>query len=419
MGCLNRRALLTRLQHLGVASRADLAKSLGMSQPTAGKIAEELLELGVLEEINGAEPAPASPRRRVKLGRPGRLLRLNRTVPRFVALQLGVYETCISTLCLGVSFSDNWQHRFKTPDSAEVWTHRLQAIASRLPPAAYWGVLVSVPGIVDDMAGRVLFSPNLHWTEKVDLCRLVQEVWAAPVVLVQEERALALGYQQLHPHARDFLLVDFGEGVGASLVVSGQLYDNLLPICAELGHVPVLGNQRPCGCGAQGCLETLVSTRGLLESFAAVHGGLAPAWEIMIERLAIRGVEPWLATTLDATSVVIAGALNVLGVRTVVVTGSLSDLPTAVMDHLSCAIRKGSIYARFGQIEIETAPRHRTAGLVAAGIDRLVVPMSSRDPAARSGPSPSASARDRHPVHSTAKHSVPTNSCASARSALV
>ena len=43
MGQLNRRALLRQLQKLGVASRADLAKSLGMSQPTAGKIVDELL----------------------------------------------------------------------------------------------------------------------------------------------------------------------------------------------------------------------------------------------------------------------------------------------------------------------------------------------------------------------------------------
>ena len=52
MGRLNRRSLVARLQRLGVASRADLAKSLGMSQPTAGRIADELLEIGVVEEAD-------------------------------------------------------------------------------------------------------------------------------------------------------------------------------------------------------------------------------------------------------------------------------------------------------------------------------------------------------------------------------
>ncbi len=394
MGRLNRRALLTRLQRLGVASRADLAKSLGMSQPTAGKIAEELLELGVFEEVDGMEPGHAPEGHRVKLGRPGRLLRLNRTVPRFVAIQLGAAETCVSALCLGVSFSDHWHYRFKTPNSAELWSQKLQALSTRLPAVDYWGVLVSVPGIVDDLAGRVYFSPNLHWTEKVDLCGLIRKAWPVPVILVQEERALALGHQRVHPELQDFLLVDFGEGVGGALVVGGQLYDNPLPICGELGHVPVLGNVRPCGCGAVGCLETLVSTRGLLQSFATAHGGLAPTWSAMSEKLAIRGIEPWLAATLDATSVVIAGALNVLGVRSVVLTGSLTDLPSAVLDHLATTVRRGSIYARFEQIDIEKASRHRTAGLVAAGIDRLVLPMSVQTPPGHG--LPPLSTRTRH-----------------------
>ena len=49
MGQLNRRALLRQLQKLGVASRAHLAKSLGMSQPTAGKIVDELIGMDVVE----------------------------------------------------------------------------------------------------------------------------------------------------------------------------------------------------------------------------------------------------------------------------------------------------------------------------------------------------------------------------------
>jgi len=378
MGRLNRRTLLTRLQRLGLASRADLAKSLGMSQPTAGKIAEELIELGVLEEIDGDERDPSVRPQPAKLGRPGRLLRLNRTAPRFVALQLGVSETCVSALCLGVDQSDDWPIRFPTPNSAERWSRQLEEVAPRLPVAPYWGVLVSVPGIVDEPTGQVLLSPNLHWTEKVDLRQLIQRTWPVPVVLVQEERALALGHRQLNPELEDFLLADFGDGVGGALIVNGQLYANPLPISGELGHVPVLRNRRPCGCGAVGCVETLVSSRGLLQSFGEAGGGPEPDWSDLTKHLATAGVERWLAATLDATAAVIAGAINVLGVRRVVVTGSLCELPPVVTEYLANAVRRGALWARFGQVEVETAARHRTAGLVAAGIDHLVLPMTSR-----------------------------------------
>ena len=64
MGRINKRTLLGRLQRMGLASRAELAKSLGMSQPTAGKIADELLELGVLEEVDGEDVPLNRPRKR-------------------------------------------------------------------------------------------------------------------------------------------------------------------------------------------------------------------------------------------------------------------------------------------------------------------------------------------------------------------
>src|SRR3954463_2583682 len=91
MGRHNKRALLDRLLRLGIASRAELAKSLGLSQPTAGKIADELLELGVFEETdaetqNGAEQANSGPR----MGRPGRMLRLTQSKSRFLGIQLGL-----------------------------------------------------------------------------------------------------------------------------------------------------------------------------------------------------------------------------------------------------------------------------------------------------------------------------------------
>lgn len=381
MGRLNKRILLTRLQRLGVASRADLAKSLGMSQPTAGKIADELLELGVLQEVDEANLERRWSRARAaRLGRPARMLRLDRVTPRFLAIQLGVAETSLAALPMDVGGDDCWAETVPTPESAAAWVKQLRLAARRLPARGCWGVLVSVPGIVDETAGRVLFSPNLHWTERVDLAALIREVWDLPVALVQEERALALGYQASVPAAEDFLLVDFGEGVGGAVVVAGKLYSGALPVNGELGHSPVQGNDRRCGCGAVGCLETLVSTRGLRLSLAAASGEPARSLAALTRRLSEQGVEPWLAATLDAAGSAIAGALNVLGLRRVVVTGTLTELPAGVLEHLRAAILKGALWARFGEVSVEAAPRRRAAGLVAVGIDHFVVPMT--EPAA-------------------------------------
>ncbi len=381
MGRLNKRALLARLQRLGAASRADLAKSLGLSQPTAGKIADDLLRLGVIEEFEADAPPAGDAESVPRLGRPGRTLRLNRSSPRFIGIQLGVRETGLCALPVGLDQEDRWTLQFSTPDSADAWVRQLKGAAKDLPARGLWGVLVSVPGIVDEAAGRVLFSPNLHWTESANLPALVEAVWKTPVLLVQEERALALGHQYLEPERDDFLLVDFGDGVGGAVIIAGRLSASPLPISGELGHTPVIGNERLCGCGASGCLETLASTGGLLASFAAAHPRSPVSWTALESSVRSNGIEPWLARTLDATAAGIAGALNVIGLRHVVLTGSLPDLSPLVVRYLSDAIARGALWARFGQIEVEAAPRRRTAGLVAAGIDRLVLPMAGKAPA--------------------------------------
>jgi predicted NBD/HSP70 family sugar kinase len=376
MGRLNKRALIRQLQKVGVSSRAGLAKSLGMSQPTAGKIVDELLELKILEEVGLTSEVNEAGM--VQPGRPRRQIQLNRSRSSFLGIQMGVAETCVAELPLGVTDVDEWHISFATSpasgDSAKDWARQLRKAKENLRTKIFSGVILSVPGVVDESAGRVIFSPNVHWSEAADLVALVRGIWDVPVVLVQEERALALGHQINCPECEDFLLVDFGDGVGGAVIVNGKPFANPLPISGELGHTPVLGNLRRCGCGAVGCVETLVSIRGLLESFAAAFPGKAKKWNVLKSHLEINGVEPWLAQSIDAAAVAIAGALNVLGLRHVVITGSLTELAPTVLQHLSAAVAKGSMWARFGRVTCVGAPRRRAAGLAAVGIDRLVVP---------------------------------------------
>ena len=385
MGRHNKRALLERLLRLGTASRAELAKSLGLSQPTAGKIADELLDLGVFEETEETAPeASTVPAVNRRLGRPARMLRLTQSKARFLGIQLGLTKTLLAPLPLSISDESSWTNDFDTPATAKEWVRGLRKMAARIPQKSFWGILFSVPGLVDERKAEILYSPNLHWTERTGLSALIREVWDAPVILIQEERALALGHHSADPEGEDFMLVEFGDGVGGAIMISGKLFSHPLPIGGELGHTPVMGNKRLCGCGSIGCLETLASTRALLQDFAAAHPKSPKNWEAFSSSVAANGVEPWLAKTLDAMAAVIAGALNVLGLRRIVITGDVVELPPAVFSYLSAAIMKGALWARFGELKVEKAPRRRKAGLVAAGIDRLIFPVETTDSMANS-----------------------------------
>jgi predicted NBD/HSP70 family sugar kinase len=365
----NERTVMSLLLRLGSASRAELAKAAGISQPTAGKIITRLLKLGVVQlaEESDAERVGGP----VKLGRPGERVRLAATRPRFIAIELGVAETRATALPVAFPTRDEWTFRFPTPSGPETWAGKLAELD--LPRGGIWGVLVSVPGIVDETAGKVLFSPNLHWTERASLPDLLKEFWRAPVLLVQEIRALALGHLALEPGTEDFLLVDFGQGVGGAVVSGGKLHSHALPACGEVGHTPVPGNQRKCGCGAVGCLETLISERGLLTSFREEERQEATL-EALGAHIRRHGLPGWLRRSLAATAGILAGALNVLGIRQVLVTGYLDDLPAPVLEFLAREIQRGALWARFGEVICRSVPRRRAAGLTACGFDRLVLP---------------------------------------------
>lgn len=442
----NRRTLVRTLQRLGLASRADLAKALGMSQPTTGKIVDELVAMGLLTEVGESrtdEPIPeqyrnpkptrtSSPPRpsrtpRIphasvhpliqhrhpapRLGRPGRLLQLEDHQPRLVGIELGVTTTRVGLLPLTGRSRAEWNVEWPTDSSLEAWLQSMANATRQLHPPGLQGAVASVPGIVDESTGRVVFSPNLHWTEGASLPEHLSTLWNVPTVLVQEERALALGHCLNSREEEDFLLVDFGEGVGGAMVLGGRLYSGPLPLSGELGHTPVIGNQRRCGCGAVGCVESLVSQEGLLKSLAQARGRRGQSWEALIHTLEKEGLPDWLKETLQATAVVIAGALNVSGLRRVVLTGSLNELPPKVCGFLSEAIVQGSLWARFGTVVCEVADRQRALGLVAVGLDRVLLPEAATGSPATPPLSPfptSASNRTaRGAVHRTINRQIP------------
>jgi predicted NBD/HSP70 family sugar kinase len=362
----NQTAILDYLIERKVASRADLAKATGVSKPTAGKIIDDLMHAGVVEEfqiMNGG---------RLSVGRPGKQVRLATGRARFVVIELGVEFTRMGALPPALPEHERWDVEFKTPDGDEAWQKQLAQHALKLDVKRPWAVLVSTPGVVDERAGRVLLSPNLHWSERVDLPRLLRQVWSAPVGLVQEVRALALGEWGTRPGDGDFMLVDIADGVGGALMLGGRLYEGALPMSGEIGHTPVPGNSRACGCGGRGCLETLASERGLVQSLAESRGRGDSFAEVVAS--AEREPPAWMRATLDALAMSIAGGLNAYGVRRVVLVGRVTELPAPATDYLVGAIQRAAMWSRFDAVAVTLAPKRRVRGLLVAGIHRFVMP---------------------------------------------
>lgn len=369
---INRRRILESILRVGRVSRSELARASGMSQPTVSRIVDELLSQGILVQSSGEQAGEGNgAARSAAVGRPSTPLELDRRKPRYLVVQLGVRETRLAAMPVAIPDRDDWPIAFGTAHSAARWQRSLASAARRLPQRGIDAIAISVPGVMDEAGGRVFLSPNLRWTEKADLGSILGRVFGVPVLFVQEIRALALGHRAVEPGATDFLLVDLGSGVGAAAVSGGTLYRGPLPMSGELGHTPVLDNPRRCGCGLVGCVETLLSRDGLLASAREHRDG--DDWASLAGRIADRGLPDWMKRSLDAGAVAIASALNVLGQRSVVITGSLAELPAVAMDHLRGAVQSSAMWARFGTVQCQPAPRRRMAGLISVAIDRTLL----------------------------------------------
>lgn len=373
---INQRKVIRAMIHLRAASRTQLAREAELSQPTVGRIVDELLDRSILGEVEaGSQPAPSPEAgqngQQSQVGRPSQALQLDGRKKRFLAIQVGVHQTRIAATPIAVSEADEWQMILPTPQSPADFAAVLQRVAKPLVPRGLQACVVCLPGVVDQRAGRVLLSPNLHWTEKADFAEIVRRLTPARLLFLQEIRALALGQLAAEPELQDFLLIDFGSGVGAAAVIGGKLYEAPLPLSGELGHTPVVGNERPCSCGAVGCVETLVSRGGLLAS--AKENGDPPEWGELVQRLNRDGLPPWMTASLDALATTIAGGVNVLGVRHVLISGALNDIPAAI-NYVSAAVRRGAMWGRFGEIECRAIQRRRLLGMISLAIDEVLLP---------------------------------------------
>jgi predicted NBD/HSP70 family sugar kinase len=338
-----------------------------MSQATVSRIVGRLRSQHILTESIGDEPPAVcgAGKATAVLGRPSTRLGLNRTRPRFAVAQLGVRHTRLAVLPVAVPSEDRWQSEVATPSSADLLLRQLAKAWKRHRRKGLTTV-VSLPGVVDEGVGKVYLSPNVRWLEKVDLGQSLREIFGPELLFKQEIRLLALGQIAAEPETGDFLLVDSGSGVGAAAIIGGSLFSGSVPLSAEIGHDAVPGNPRPCGCGAIGCLETLISRPGLLAS--AAEQGQPRSWPALIEHLTGKPTPRWLKQSLDSTAVDIAAALNLLGLRQVILTGAFHQLPPPCIDYLSNEVRQHAMWARFGEISIRTTPRRRQAGMVSAAL---------------------------------------------------
>ena len=263
----HRSLLLQQLFREGPASRADLARSTGLTRVTTSDLIGELVAEGLVEELG----APAEAR----VGKPPVLVGLAADSTHIIGVDLSNDDRMTGAV---LNLLGRVQSRREvaidgaTGQDAVDLVHRLvgELIATSERPVL--GIGVGSPGVVG-ADGTIIDAPNLAWAD-VPLSASLAAAFDLPVVVANDANTAVLGEHTFGQTGDGGLMVlRVGTGVGAGLVLEGALLHGNRGAAGEIGHVVVDPDGEQCACGRRGCLETLLAAPRLRRRIEAGEAG--------------------------------------------------------------------------------------------------------------------------------------------------
>src|SRR5262249_15901570 len=204
------------------------------------------------------------------------------------------------------------------------------------------GVGIGAPGSVDPENGRVIFAPNLEWKD-VPLKKDLEKLLGVPVFVENDCNISMLGVYEAELDSKPLHAVGIfiGTGIGAGLIVNGQLYSGINHTAGEVGHMVFEVNGPKCGCGNSGCFEALASRTAIFRKIEnAVKQGQKTVLTDMLGkdledmrsgdlRKAIRRgdkfVEKVVEEAAEYTGIAVGNVINLLNPQVVVLGGGILE----------------------------------------------------------------------------------------------
>ncbi len=128
------------------------------------------------------------------------------------------------------------------------------------------GVGIGVPGFIEIEKGLIVGSNNLPEFEGFPVRDEIERRLGTQVILENDANAAALGEKWMGAgrDVQDLVLVTLGTGIGGGIISNGRILHGFLGMAGELGHMTVVPNGNPCGCGNTGCLEKHASATAIM-----------------------------------------------------------------------------------------------------------------------------------------------------------
>jgi N-acetylglucosamine repressor len=330
---INSQLVLRTVFERAPISRAEVARVTGLTRTTVSELVEELLGEGLVHEIGRGQSTG---------GKAPILLEVPPDARQMIGIDIG--DTAVNGAI--VNLRGEVRHAASAPlegRDGDRALERVEALLDELVAAAdgpLLGVGIGTPGLIDTSTGTVRWAVNLDWRD-LPLGSHLQGRTGLPVYVANDSQAAALAEFTFGGHAAtsSMVVVRVGRGVGAGIVLNGRLHQGDGFGAGEIGHTAVADNYRACRCGSTGCLETIASTRALVQRARE----MAPhAPESALHRMVLDGlgfdellvayeagdelVREIVADAAHQLGRAIGGLVGALNVRHIVLVGEMTRL---------------------------------------------------------------------------------------------
>jgi len=163
------------------------------------------------------------------------------------------------------------------------------------PKYELFGVGIGAPGPLELPSGRFHRPPNLTGFDGFLLKEAMESKLQSPVIVECDANAAALaewksGVGKEMP-SDSMCMLTLGTGVGAGIILERKIWHGMNGMGGEGGHIPLVEDGFPCGCGGRGCLEQYASATaiGRAATLAAARGSAPRIAKLIARRIEDQG----------------------------------------------------------------------------------------------------------------------------------
>jgi N-acetylglucosamine repressor len=251
--------LKTIFEHQSI-SRAEIARVTQLTRATVSDMVSSLIDEGLVEEVGYGESIGGKAPILLSLVADARyLIGLNLAQDKFIGAVVNLRGEIKEMAEIPVDDSDGAQALEYVYQILDQLTHKgWQPLV---------GIGIGTPGLVNTQEGIVVNAVNLDWQD-LPLAHLLETRYHLPVSVLNDSQATAIGefvYGTSNDSEGNLIVVTVKHGIGAGILINGRLFQGDGGGAGEIGHVVVQEKGKLCRCGKYGCLETVASTRAIIE----------------------------------------------------------------------------------------------------------------------------------------------------------